>query len=172
MSSPAPYTGFREFKPLAKALALESCPGSSDGWDEYMARADPSFLVKRFHGKSGHRFLVDYAPRYETAVSRLGEAAIDFIELRPHLHVGRDFLVKPWITGIAQVSALRPNTPMHNEYQACVQRLRTEPMHEELRTTILDNLSHSLVAFFDTLTTKIVFNELHFAEVNSTKNSL
>ena len=156
MSSPAPYTGFREFKPLAKALALESCPGSSDGWDEYMARADPSFLVKRFHGKSGHRFLVDYAPRYETAVSRLGEAAIDFIELRPHLHVGRDFLVKPWITGIAQVSALRPNTPIH----------------EELRTTILDNLSHSLVAFFDTLTTKIVFNELHFAEVNSTKNSL
>lgn len=120
MSSPAPYTGFREFKPLAKALALESCPGSSDGWDEYMARADPSFLVKRFHGKSGHRFLVDYAPRYETAVSRLGEAAIDFIELRPHLHVGRDFLVKPWITGIAQVSALRPNTPMHDEYQACV----------------------------------------------------
>ena len=164
MSSPALYTGFREFKPLAKALALESCPGSSDDWEEYMAPTDPSFLVKRFHGKSGHRFLSAYAPRYETAVSRWGEAAMGFIELRPHLHVGRDFLVKPWITGIAQVSALRPKTPMLDEYQACVQRLRAEPMHEELRATILENLSLPLVAFFDTLNTKIVFNELHFAD--------
>ncbi len=164
MSSPCAYSDFREFKKLEKALALQSCAGSSDVWEEYMAPTDHSFLVKRFSGKTGHRFLSAYAPRYEAAVNRLRQANMDFIELRPHLHVGRDFLVKPWIAGIAQVSALRPGGEPIQEYQACVQRLRTEPMHEELRVTIMDNLSLPLVAFYDYPNTKIVFNELHFAD--------
>ena len=155
---------YTEFKKLESRLSLVDCPPSSDQWPEYNCPTDDSILIKRYRGKSGHKFLQDYAPRYSAACAALArEPAARFVRFLPHLHHGRDFIVKPWIIIITPVCSLEPGSVMHDAYLKLQSKLALNIESEELLKLIQTNLSLPLVAYFDYRQDLLVFNELNFA---------
>lgn len=158
------FRNFQKFSKLKKALNLREDMVTGQRWGPtYCCQDDLTFLVKNYEGKVGAAFLKTFVQDYENAIEQLSkeEDINDHIEISPLLHVGEDFIVKPWIILMLPVNEIKPGRDSHKAYLALIDLIKDKTKNPDLKAALLRSAKKGST-YFHNPTGKLLFADLDF----------
>lgn len=157
------YKDYQSFHKLKKALNLRVDLDIGQRWGAtYCRQEDMSFLVKRYEGKGAKEFLKTFVQNYENAVQAMADEAInEHIEIVPFLHVGDDFIIKPWILYMTPYGEIREAGLMRDAYLKLTALIETKTKNQDLKNALLRSAKKQ-TTYLDYRHNKLVFVDLDF----------
>ena len=157
------FKQFTKFHAMKKALNLLLDFDIGRHGPTYLSREDPTFIVKQYKGKAALKFLPGFVKSYENAVTQMANEDINgSIEVVPFLHVGMDFIVKPWITQMYPVNSIEHSGIVRDKYLNLIHLIKTRMANPELKETLLRSANKG-TSYFDYKNNKLLFTDLDFA---------
>jgi len=158
------FKKFTKFHALKKALDLQVDLDIGHRGRTYLSRQDNTFIVKQYKGKPALKFLPGFVKSYENAVGQMAEEeeeVNDRIEIVPFLHVGMDFIIKPWITEMYPVNSIDHEGVVRDEYNELIHLIETRTVNPDLKEILLRSANKG-TSFFDYKYNKLLFTDLDF----------
>lgn len=158
------FRNFQKFAKLKKALNLREDMVTGQRWGPtYCCQDDMTFLVKNYKGKTGAAFLKTFVQDYENAIEQLSKEdnINDHIEIAPLLHVGEDFIVKPWIILMAPVNEIKHGRLSHKAYLALIDLIKTKTKNRDLKAALLRSAEKGST-YLNNPAGKLLFADLDF----------